>query len=142
MQGLCCLDVQGDAALELLGVFIRQSREPPPTVAEAESILADALAVRGQADRLLAGESQHWDVARMALVDRNILRLAVWELLAGRCPRKVAINEALRLAREFASAESARFINGVLDAAARRIEEDRNRDRETGNREQGTGSGE
>ena len=87
-------------------------------------MLAEAYAARAEADRLLAGESQHWDVHRMALVDRNILRLAVWELLTGQAPRKVIINEALRLGKEFASAESARFINGVLDAAAKRISRD------------------
>ena len=124
MQGLCCLDVQGEAAIELFGVFLHESRESDATAAEAEEMLAAAFAARDQADEMLGGQSQHWDVARMALVDRNILRLAVWELLSRRCPKKVVINEALRLAKEFASAESARFINGVLDAAARRIEED------------------
>ena len=124
MQGLCCLDVQGEAAMELFGVFVRESRESEATAAEAEQMLAGAFAARGEADELLGGESQHWDIARMALVDRNILRLAVWELLTSRCPKRVVINEALRLAKEFASAESARFINGVVDAAARRIEKD------------------
>ena len=122
MQGLCCLDVQGAAAMDLVRQFLQQSREDPPTIAEAERDLAAAYAEKDRADRLLGGESRHWDVARMALVDRNILRLAVWELLNGRAPRKVVINEALRLAKEFASAESARFVNGVLDAAAKRID--------------------
>ena len=128
MQGLCCLDVQGDEALELLDIFIAQSREDPATVVESKIMLAEARAIRDRADDLLAGESQHWDVARMALVDRNILRLAVWELLTGRTPRKVVINEALRLAKEFASAESARFINGVLDATSKRIRKQQGRD--------------
>ncbi len=58
----------------------------------------------------------------MSLVDRNILRLALWELRAGRTRKKVVMAEAIRLAKEFATAESARFVNGVLDAAARRLE--------------------
>ena len=124
MQGLCCLDVQGAAAMDLLDIFMRQSREDPGTIVRAKTMLAQAYATRAEADRLLAGESQHWDVHRMALVDRNILRLAVWELLTGQAPRRVVINEALRLGKEFASAESARFINGVLDAAAKRISRD------------------
>ena len=121
MQGLCCLDVQGSGAMEASLEFIRNSREDPPTTAEAEEMLGQAYAVHDRADTLLAGQSKHWDVVRMALVDRNILRLALWELLADRTPRKVVIAEALRLAKEFSTAESARFINGVLDAAAKRI---------------------
>ncbi|OPX21673.1 MAG: transcription antitermination factor NusB [Planctomycetales bacterium 4484_123] len=123
LQGLCCLDVQGPEALELVLEFIRDSREDPQTVAEAEGMLLSAFAVRDQADVLLGGQSEHWDVARMALVDRNVLRLAVWELMAGRAPRKVVISEAVRLAKEFSTAESGRFINGVLDAASRRLDE-------------------
>ncbi len=124
LQGLCCLDVQGDSALELFDLFIDESRERPGTVVRARAMLVEARAGREESDRMLAGESQHWDVARMALVDRNILRLAIWELLTAQAPRKVAIDEALKLAREFASAESARFINGVLDAASKRISRD------------------
>ena len=123
MQGLCCLDVQGAGALELVLEFIRQGREAPQTIAEAERMLLSAYAVRDRADALLAGQSTHWDVARMALVDRNVLRLAVWELMARHAPRKVVISEAVRLAKEFSTAESGRFINGVLDAASRRLDE-------------------
>ena len=126
LQALCCLDVQGERAMQLTMTFLDDSREKPGTTTEAKSILLAAYARRGEADGVLAGHSRDWDVGRMALVDRNILRLAVWELLTRRAPRKVIINEALRLAKEFASAESSRFINGVLDAAARRIEESPN----------------
>jgi len=123
LQGLCCLDVQGAAALPAAAEFIAQSRENPETVAEAQAMMRAAFDARDACDRLLAGQSRHWDVGRMALVDRNILRLALSELLAGTTPRKVAITEALRLAKEFSTAESARFINGVLDAAARRVQD-------------------
>lgn len=128
LQGLCCLDVQGERSLAGVLTFLRESRERPETIHQAEEVLQAAFARRAEADRVLAGHSEHWDVGRMALVDRNILRLAVWELLTEKAPRKVVISEALRLASEFATAESARFINGVLDAAARRIQEDVRRD--------------
>ena len=123
LQGLCSLDVQGPDALDLVWAFFSDSRERPETVAEARQILDQTFARRDEIDALLSGQSQHWRIGRMAMVDRNILRLAVWEMLAGRAPKAVAIDEAIRLAREFASAESARFINGVLDAAAHRIQE-------------------
>lgn len=137
MQGLCSLDVQGEAAVGLVLTFVRESRERPETVAEAEDILQGALAARAQADVLMAGQSRHWNVSRMALVDRNILRLALWELLTDRVGKKVVITEALRLAKEFSSAESARFVNGVLDAAAKRIQEDVSRDAGKGGRDAG-----
>jgi len=121
LQGLCCLDVRGEGATEAVLAFLRDSRESLETVAEAEGMLRSVLARRGEADALLSGQSRHWEVGRMALVDRNILRLAVCELLAGQTPKKVVISEALRLANEFGSAESSRFVNGVLDAAAHRI---------------------
>ena len=137
MQGLCCLDVQGEGAMGLVMTFVRESRERPEAVAEAEEIFQGAYADRARADALMAGQSRHWDVGRMALVDRNILRLALWELLIGRAGKKVVITEALRLAKEFSSAESARFINGVLDAAAKRIQEDAGRDAGEGRRDAG-----
>ena len=107
--------------MQAILAFLRESREHGQTIAQAESMFLSAAARRGDADALLSGESRHWDVGRMALVDRNILRLAVWELLTGAAPRKVVISEALRLAHEFGTAESARFVNGVLDAAAKRL---------------------
>jgi len=121
LQGLCCLDVQGQEGMGCAMLFVRDSREDESTVAEAETILHGTFQAYEQTDAMLAGESRHWDVGRMALVDRNILRLALWEMLNDRAPRKVVISEALRLAREFSAAESYRFINGVLDAAARRM---------------------
>jgi len=123
LQGLCSLDVQGPRALDLVWAFFADSRERAETVAEARQILEQTFARRDEIDAVLSGQSRHWRIDRMAMVDRNILRLAVWEMLAGRAPKAVAIDEAIRLAKEFASAESARFINGVLDAAAQRIEE-------------------
>jgi transcription antitermination factor NusB len=64
--------------------------------------------------------TEHWDLARMAVVDRNILRLAVYELMWGReVPPKVAINEAIEIAKKFGTQESSRFINGILDRVYR-----------------------
>ncbi len=68
-------------------------------------------------DRLIAGQSQHWRVERMAAIDRNVLRLALYELLHyPETPPAVVMNEALELARRFSGEESVEFVNGVLDA--------------------------
>jgi N utilization substance protein B len=121
LQGLCCLDVQGDRAEELVGQFIDDSREPPQTLAAARTLLAAANAAREESDRILARHARHWDLSRLALVDRNILRLAVAEMRSGRAPPKVVISEAIRLAMEFSSADSPRFVNGVLDAVMKEM---------------------
>lgn len=88
---------------------------------------ADAL-VRGVArhleeiDGLLASHSTNWKLSRMAAVDKNILRLATFELT--RCPDipvKVTINEAVEIAKRFGTAESGAFVNGILDNIARGV---------------------
>jgi N utilization substance protein B len=67
-------------------------------------------------DRLLAEHSANWRLDRMSVVDRNILRLAVYELLARVTPASVVINEAIEIAKRFSTPESTAFVNGVLDA--------------------------
>ena len=121
LQGLCCLDVQGPAAREGVDHFIAESHEPPETLFAAKELLQRVLEDRDACDGLLTRHARHWDLARLALIDRNILRLAVCELRAGRTPPKVVISEALHLAQEFSTTESPRFINGILDAVAREI---------------------
>ena len=128
LQGLCCLDVQGDRAMEMIGDFIDDSHEPPQTLAEARRMLREAHALREQLDEMLARHARHWEMSRLALVDRNILRLACWELWQGQAPVRVVISEALRLAQEFCTAESPRFVNGVLDAVAREMAGETGRD--------------
>ena len=119
LQALCCLDAQGDDAMDLALAFVREGRESLDVIAIAERMTRDAWAARDRADQRMATHSTHWDVPRMPVVDRSILRLACWELAAGDAPPKVVINEAVRLAKEFSTAESPRFINGVLDAIVR-----------------------
>ena len=77
-----------------------------------------------QIDVLLAKHAEHWRVSRMAVVDRNVLRLATFELLfESQTPRAVVINEALEVARKFSTPESIQFINGILDSIRKEIEE-------------------
>ena len=124
LQGLCCLDIQGDKVRDLIEEFLGDSREAAQTTATARDMLTAAWADRADCDVLLARHARHWDLARLALVDRNILRLAACELRTRNTPHKVVITEALKLAQEFSSAESPRFINGVLDAVAKEIGRD------------------
>jgi N utilization substance protein B len=121
MQALCCLDAQGPAAWSLLEHFIRDSKQPSVVLDKALELLRSAFDDRPHCDQLLARHARRWELPRLALVDRNILRLGVHELRQGKTPPKVVISEALRLARDFSTSESPRFINGVLDAVAREL---------------------
>jgi len=81
------------------------------TVANAESI-----------DKHIEAKSEHWRLSRMAVVDRNILRLAIYEFKQNAVPAPVVIDEAIELARQFSNDESVSFINGVLDAVHRQVQ--------------------
>src|ERR1051325_11715746 len=74
-------------------------------------------------DERIRSRAEHWRISRMAVVDRNILRLAVYEFLYEPTPRTVAINEALEIARSFSTYEATQFINGILDAIKRALDE-------------------
>ncbi len=121
LQGLCSLDVQGAKALDLIYDFIDNSEELPEICEAGRMLLRDAWDNRPECDKLLTRHAKHWNLDRLALVDRNILRLAATEMLALKTDPRVVIQEALQLAREFSTAESPRFVNGVLDAVAREI---------------------
>lgn len=79
-----------------------------------------------QIDALITAKAENWRISRMAVVDRNILRLAIYEFLSGSgTPMTVAINEALEIARRFSTFEATQFINGILDAIKRDLENNR-----------------
>ncbi|MGD0015232.1 MAG: transcription antitermination factor NusB [Bryobacteraceae bacterium] len=86
-----------------------------------EQLVRGAAARAAEIDQRIAAHSEHWRLERMPAVDRNILRLAIYELLEGASPAAVVIDEALELARRFSGEESVPFINGVLDAVRREL---------------------
>ena len=118
---MCCLDSQGPGVMDLVRDFIGDSRESPEAISLAHELLAAAYGDTDRCDQILKRHCRHWDLDRLAMVDRSILRLAVHELLTGQIPPKVAITEALKLAREFSTAESPGFINGVLDSVMKEV---------------------
>ena len=83
-------------------------------------------------DERIRSRAEHWRISRMAVVDRNILRLAVYEFLYEPTPRTVAINEALEIARRFSTYEATQFINGILDAIKRDLDQENPRNEEAG----------
>jgi N utilization substance protein B len=82
----------------------------------ASRLAKGALMHMVEVDERIRSRAEHWRISRMAIVDRNILRLAVYEFLHEPTPHTVAINEALEIARRFSSYEATQFINGILDA--------------------------
>lgn len=98
------------------------------SLAEAGRAFADKLATGvadtvGALDPVIVEAAEHWRIERMNVMDRLILRLAVYEFLhEPATPSRVIINEALELARTFSNDDSVRFVNGILDAIRRRLE--------------------
>src|SRR6266550_4108945 len=89
----------------------------------ATRLASGTLAHLDTLDERIRSRAEHWRIPRMAIVDRNILRLAVYEFLYEPTPRTVAINEALEIARRFSTYEATQFINGILDAIKRDLDE-------------------
>ena len=88
----------------------------PKALPYARQLIAGICTYQQDIDRSLSRCSHHWRVARMALVDRNILRIAAYEMqFAEDVPATVAINEALEIAKRYAEPDSVGFINGILD---------------------------
>lgn len=96
----------------------------------AVGLLAGVRRNRGELNVLLEERAQNWSLSRMAVTDRNVMRLAAYEMLYTDTPDRVVINEAIELARRYGSKQSSQFVNGVLDRILR--------DREQG---QGDGAG-
>jgi N utilization substance protein B len=98
--------------------------DPKPTPPDEfmESLVRGTTARSESIDQLIVAKSANWRLERMPVVDRNILRLAVYEMDTLKTPPAVAIDEALELARQFSGDESVSFINGVLDAVRRDLD--------------------
>jgi len=88
----------------------------PKTREFANNLVTGALANKLVIDDRIRTRAEHWRIERMAIVDRNVLRLAVYEFLFEDTPHTVVINEALEIARRFSTFEATQFISGILDA--------------------------
>jgi N utilization substance protein B len=102
--------------------FWKSARAEKKTRTFANQLFEGTVAQVPAIDELLARHTEHWRTERLAAVDRNILRLGVYELRLTDTPARVILNEAVELAKKFSSEDSAPFINGVLDAVAKSLE--------------------
>ncbi len=124
MQCLTQLDVQGGDFLFEMDGFIAEANVPGDSKTLAADLARCAWANHEACDQFIADTVKHWQLQRIALIDRAVLRLAIAELLyRTEVPVKVVLDQAIELAKKFSTAESPQFINGVLDAIAKKIQE-------------------
>lgn len=117
MQVLYEIDVLGIGAPEALDLFWDNFDAPADARSFSTDLICGTSGHLEEIDGLISGFSDNWSLERMSRVDRNILRMAVYELLYCRdIPPKVTLNEAIDLGKDYGSENSGSFINGVLDA--------------------------
>lgn len=122
LQLLFQIDLAGTPAAEALERFWASLETDEPVRSFTERLVNEVLAQREAIDRRIVEAAEHWRIERMAVVDRNVLRLAVCELLWHEIPPAVVIDEAIEIAKRFGSEESGGFINGILDSIRARID--------------------
>lgn len=122
MQTLCQWDVQHDESGAASSAVADAVQASPQLMAHAAELAGAFWKDRTSIDGRIAAAAQHWDLQRISLVDRNVLRVAVTEMFSGEVPRKVALDEAIEIVKEYGGADSPRFVNGVLDAVLRKME--------------------
>ena len=119
LQALYQIDVAAAGIVDALASFWKSFEPTEREVQElAEQLVRGVARDRRKVDDLIEGVSTNWRLDRMAKVDRNVLRLAAWELLEGEAPLKVVINEAIELGKKYGSESTGAFVNGVLDKIA------------------------
>jgi transcription antitermination factor NusB len=116
LQFLYQVDVRGREVADDLDAFLAEEESDRTASEFARLLVRGTLEHRDAIDQQLQTVARNWDLRRMAVVDRNVLRLATFELLyRDDIPPKVSINEAIELGKRFSTQNSGGFINGVLD---------------------------
>jgi N utilization substance protein B len=119
LQILYAWELTGGRAVSLVVSGIARLTGPEPRILDrAEELAAEVVTDMAALDAELTQAADNWRMSRIAIVERNILRLGIHELRRGDVPPKVAIDEAVRLAHWFGGARAASFVNGVLDGVA------------------------
>lgn len=126
LQMLFAADVSGVKGPRLINDFWSQlsTEIDLPTRQFSDNLVSGTLDRLDRIDETIRTRAEHWRIERMAVVDRNILRLAVNEFLFESTPYTVVINEALEIARRFSTYEATQFINGILDAIKQDLEKE------------------
>jgi transcription antitermination factor NusB len=116
LQFLYQLDLRGPDLLPEARGFVRGEERDAETARFALRLVQGTVDHRDEIDKMIQAVAQNWNISRMAVVDRNVLRLATYELVhCDDIPPKVAINEAIELGKRYSTQNSGAFINGILD---------------------------
>jgi transcription antitermination factor NusB len=116
LQVLYQLDLRGDDLHGGVEAFIAAATSDPEILDFARLLITGAWERRAEIDRIIEAAARNWEIRRMAAIDRNILRLATFELLhLDEVPPLVTINEAIDMAKKYSTKKSGHFVNGILD---------------------------
>lgn len=116
MQALYAHELAGGDVRHFIDTILKPELEDAENLAFAESLFLRTLDFSEEADALVANHLQHWDLQRVALIDRILLRMAICEFVGFEdIPPKVTINEAIEIAKKYSTPKSGQFINGILD---------------------------
>jgi len=125
MQALYYMDMRDGDPVEMLERYCRCFPVSKNAVAFFNKLVEGVLAEKGKIDGIIEGYSSNWKISRMPCVDRNIMRIAVFELIhCEDIPSKVSINEAIDVGKKFGTDDSGAFINGILDSIRNAIEKE------------------
>jgi len=117
MQALFFMDLNHSISMEGLDLYCKTFTPPPGVYPFFTELMEGVIRYMETIDSSIERFSSNWKISRMAGVDRNILRIAVYELLyCSDIPTKVSINEAIDIGKKFGTKESGAFINGILDS--------------------------
>jgi N utilization substance protein B len=123
MQMLCQWDMSRQDPGRLEAKFWRSAKAADNTRAFANKLFEGAAKDADELDALIVQHAQNWRLERMAIIDRAVLRLAIYELRTAETPPKVVLNEAVDLAKKFSSEDAGAFVNGILDAVNKALVE-------------------
>ncbi len=124
MQALYEIDLVGHRPGIVLAARLSEENLEESLAKFTQAIVLEVLPLKEKLDRYIAEHAPEWPLEQVAVIDRNILRIALWEIAVfGQTPVKVAINEAVELAKLFGADSTPRFINGVLGSLAERQNE-------------------
>jgi N utilization substance protein B len=123
MQALFYMDMRNKASVEMLERFCGNFNPSKKTRPFFLKLVNGVLEAKGELDALIERFSKNWDINRMSCVDRNVMRIAVFEFLyCDDIPPKVTINEAVDVGKKFGTEESGAFINGIMDSIREELE--------------------
>ncbi len=119
LKALYELDSVGHELPEILSRLLEENPAPADVVAFVQELVSGVLEHREEIDAVIRQKAPAWPLEQVAVIDRNILRLAIYEILIdNRVPVRAAINEAVELAKSFGGESSPKFINGVLGSVS------------------------